>query len=63
MKKQTDNHFTKMNKENNNNSTAVAEDNKTEDYTQLKKFTEIDLWNIHRMSKTSMSRRQQVWSY
>lgn len=60
MKKQTNNQFNSISKEQTEKLTTVVNETIALGISQVKTFTSADLWNIQRRSRTSMSRRSFV---
>ncbi len=60
MKKQTEINFSKISKEQTNDLTTVVNETIAVDIIPVKNFTIVDLWNIRRKSKTTISSRYFV---
>lgn len=57
MKKQSENTFLPISKEQTENLTSVVKETIASGYSQTKTFSTADLWNIQRRSKTMLHRR------
>jgi hypothetical protein len=63
MNKQTEINFSKINEEQTNDLTTVINQTIAMDFIPIKSFTIVDLWNIHRRSKTKTNVRKSAVFY
>lgn len=63
MNKQTEINFSKISKEQKNDLTIVVNETIAMDFIPVKSFTIVDLWNIHRKSKTTRDSRKSTSFY
>jgi hypothetical protein len=63
MKKQTEINFSKISNQQTNDLTTVINETIAMDFIPVKSFTIVDLWNIHRRSKTKTSGRKSAVFY
>lgn len=63
MNKQTEINFSKISKEQTNDLTTMINETTAMDFIPVKSFTIVDLWNIHRRSKTKISGRRATTFY
>jgi hypothetical protein len=60
MKKQTEINFSKISNQQTNDLTTVINETIAMDFVPVKSFTIVDLWNIHRRSKTKTTGRKSA---
>lgn len=63
MHKQTEINFSKKSKEQTNDLTSVVNETIAMDFIRVKSFSVVDLWNIHRRSKTKTNVRKSAAFY
>ena len=63
MKKQTEINFSKISKEQTNDLTTIVNETIATHFIPIKSFTIVDLWNIRRMSKTTIHSRKSATFY
>lgn len=63
MKKQTEINFSKISKEQTNDLLMIVNETIAKDFIPVKHFTIVDLWNIQRRSKTTISSRKSAPLY
>jgi hypothetical protein len=63
MKKQTEINFSKISNQQTNDLTTVINETIAMDFVPVKSFTIVDLWDIHRRSKTKTNMRKSAVFY